>query len=77
MVKWASDKTNVECYNLEVGGWSMVEQLAFAHKQVKAIEWNAQKWEKCYEMSMVDYKKSTKNSTAQYVALQWKVTSLE
>jgi hypothetical protein len=55
----------------------MVEQLAFAHKQVKAIEWNAQKWEKCYEMSMVDYKKSTKNSTAQYVALQWKVTSLE
>jgi hypothetical protein len=55
----------------------MVEQLAFAHKLVKAIEWNAQKWGKCYVMSMVDYNKSTKNSTTQYVALQWKVTSLK
>jgi hypothetical protein len=55
----------------------MVEQLAFSHKQVKAIEWNAQKWEKCYEMSMVDSKKSIGNSTVQYVVLQWKVTSLK
>jgi hypothetical protein len=47
----------------------MVEQLAFAHKQVKFVEWHAQEWEKCYEMSMVDYKKSAKNSTIQYVAL--------
>jgi hypothetical protein len=55
----------------------MVKQLAFAHKQVKTIEWNAREWGKCYEMSMVDYKKSIENSTAQYVALQWKVTSLK
>jgi hypothetical protein len=42
MVKWASDRTNVEYYSLEVQGWSMVEHPASAHKQVKAIEWNAQ-----------------------------------
>jgi hypothetical protein len=38
----------------------MVEQLAFAHKQVKFVKWHAQEWEKCYEMSMVDYKKLEK-----------------
>ena len=77
LVKRASDRAAAEYSSLEMKGRSMEERLAFTARQTDTAQRDAQEWKKRYEMSMNDYKKSTENATAQYSALQKKVTTLE
>jgi chromosome segregation ATPase len=77
LVKRVSDKAAAEYSSLEIQRQSLAERVAFAGKQADAAQRDAQEWKKRYEMSIVDYRKSSENSAAQYAALQRKVTALE
>jgi hypothetical protein len=77
LVKRVSDRAAAEYSSLEIQRQSLAERVAFAGKQADAAQRDAQEWKKRYEMSIVDYRKSSENSAAQYAALQRKVTALE